>query len=59
MSPEKFIELVKKMRASQKGFFATDKNSSEHYVHLKESKALEKLVDDQIKKYESNQLPLL
>lgn len=55
---KEFVDLVEKMRSAQKGFFATDKNSSAHAVYLKESKAYEKMVDDKIKEFKSTQINL-
>jgi hypothetical protein len=41
-----FIEIVRKMRAAQKGFFKSDQNSKERRQFLDESRKLEKQVDD-------------
>lgn len=41
-----FIELVRKMRDAQKGFFKADPNSAGRRRYLQESKSLEKQVDD-------------
>lgn len=59
MTADEFIQLVKKMREKQRGFFHADKNSPARLEFMKESKILERQVDDALKKMESNQLNLL
>lgn len=56
MNYEEFINLVERMRSAQDGFFKSDRNSSARTVFLKESKALEKMVDDHIKAAKSKQI---
>lgn len=53
-----FVETVKKMRAAQKGFFSSDKNSSQRHVFLKESRTYEGLVDKMIADYKSPQIDI-
>lgn len=59
MTNDEFIQLVKKMRTAQLGFFLSDRNSPKRLEYMKESKQLERQVDKAIKDLESNQLNIL
>lgn len=52
MTPIEFRELVKKMRAAQKGFFKAINGSRERSEFLSESKRLESQVDHEIHRSE-------
>ena len=55
MTHSEFVELVERMRENQKGFFSSDRNSSQRSVYLQESRKLERQVDEEIKSFKSNQ----
>ena len=59
MEIKKFMGLVANMRQAQKNYFQASYLSPFKTEYLTESKKLEKQVDEQIIKFNSNQIPLL
>ena len=58
MDEKEFYELVKQMRAEQKGFFSKKYQIKSKQDHLASAKKLEKQVDQALAKYFDNQTNL-
>jgi hypothetical protein len=52
------FKVVKKMRTAQKNFYATPRGETRKMEYLRESKQLERVVDDMIDKIDSKQTSL-